>query len=138
MDNYEEGFLVVGLQDKKGFGHSDLCSEGSAFYQRKHRKSNFVTSVYGKNDFRDFWKGIRRKSVDLYWQTKSQEFALLPLHLRQDHPALDFDTIIKPDHAAVKNNLEMRKETQKVVNALSKSLWSLNYNVPKSGTNRSD
>lgn len=115
--------VVLDYKDKKGLPVIlTFVLEGSAFYQRKHRKSNFVTSVYGKNDFQGFFERALDGNQLIYIdKQKSQEFALLPLHLRQDHPALDFDTIIKPDHAAVKNNLEMRKETQKVVNALSKS-----------------
>lgn len=73
-----------------------IVPNGQATYMLKRVDSNFITSMYGRENLEQFVaRLIEKEKLIFINKEKSQELALLPLQLRQDHPAPAFDTIIK-------------------------------------------
>lgn len=76
--------------------------EGYASYQLEAVPSNFITSIYGKDDFPMFLNRNIREHKLIYISTeKSKNLALVPVQFRHDHPDLCFDTIIQKIHGDV-------------------------------------
>lgn len=75
--------------------------------------SNFITSVYGKENSEQFVMRLAEQGKLIFvGKEKSEELALLPLQLRQDHPAPAFNSIIKRFGENV--NEEMRRNGESV------------------------
>lgn len=95
---------ILGYREKDGLPVIvSVVPNGKATYHLERVDSNFITSVYGKEQIREYVQRFIENERMLYInKEKSQELALLPLRLRQDHPAPVFDTIIKRINEAVK------------------------------------
>lgn len=88
---------VLGYREQEGLPIIvSIIPGGKASYHLERVDSNFVTSAYGKENVQDFVRRMAENDKLLYMnKEKSEELALLPLQLRQDHPAPAFDCIIK-------------------------------------------
>lgn len=95
---------ILGYREKDGLPVIvSIVPNGKATYHLERIDSNFITSVYGKEQIREYVQRFIENERMLYInKEKSQELALLPLRLRQDHPAPVFDTIIKRINEPVK------------------------------------
>ena len=79
-----------------------MVPDGSAFYQLETVSSNFITSVYGRENYEGFVdRLIESKKLIYLDKEKSEELALLPVQFRQDHPAPAFNCIIQKMGAPV-------------------------------------
>ena len=95
---------ILGYREKDGLPVIvSVVPNGKATYHLERIDSNFITSVYGKEQIQEYVQRFIENERMLYInKEKSQELALLPLRLRQDHPAPAFDTIIKRINEPVK------------------------------------
>ncbi len=95
---------ILGYREKDGLPVIvSVVPNGKATYHLERVDSNFITSVYGKEQIQEYVQRFIENERMLYInKEKSQELALLPLRLRQDHPAPVFDTIIKRINEPVK------------------------------------
>ena len=95
---------ILGYREKDGLPVIvSVVPNGKATYHLERVDSNFITSVYGKEQIQEYVRRFIENERMLYInKEKSQELALLPLRLRQDHPAPVFDTIIKRINEPVK------------------------------------
>lgn len=100
-----EDSLVISLGYKDNVGNPIIVSmvpDGSAFYQLETVSSNFITSVYGRENYEGFVdRLIESKKLIYLDKEKSEELALLPVQFRQDHPAPAFNCIIQKMGAPV-------------------------------------
>lgn len=96
--------------------------QGEALYRLQTEDSNFITSVYGKNNFQNFVDRIVEQNKLLYIDNeKSSELALLPLQLRQGHPAPAYSNIIRK----IGSNVNEKKQKEE-----------LKSDVPNFGTSK--
>ncbi len=99
--------------------------QGEALYRLQTEDSNFITSVYGKNHFQNFVDRIVEQNKLLYIDNeKSSELALLPLQLRQGHPAPACNHIIRK----IGSDVNGKKQKEEVRSDVLKS------DVPNFGT----
>lgn len=83
-----------------------IVPDGTATYNLEHVESNFITSIYGKDNIQEYIGRSMEKGQLIYInKEKSKELALLPLQLRQDHLAPAFDCIIKRINCDVKTDI---------------------------------
>lgn len=96
--------IILGYREKDGSPILvSLVPEGEATYNLQRIQSNFITSVYGKEHVREYVeRSIEKRQLIYMNKEKSQELALLPLQLRQDHLAPAFDCIIRRINTDVK------------------------------------
>ena len=96
---------ILGYREEAGLPIIvSVVPDGKATYHLERVNSNFITSVYGKEQIQEYVQRIIDNRQILYInKEKSQELALLPLQLRQDHPAPVFDIIIRRINEPVKN-----------------------------------
>ena len=107
-----------GIRDKK------------ASYHLEQVDSNFITSAYGKENAQDFVRRMAENDKLLYLnKEKSEELALLPLQLRQDHPAPAFDCIIKRMGGGVKDNLRPLRSTNNVFAGFVKAVFESQVSI---------
>ena len=91
--------IVAILDYREGNGLPVMVSivpDGKATYQLERVDSNFITSVYGKDNFENYMVRMASQGKILYInKEKSEELALVPLQLRQGHLAPAYDCIIR-------------------------------------------
>lgn len=109
--------LILGYRESSGLPIIvSVVPDGKATYNLQRVDSNFITSVYGKDRIQDYVQRLVEKKQLIYInKEKSEELALLPLQLRQDHPALAFDYIIKPVAEDVKKNAAVKNMQHKQI-----------------------
>lgn len=103
---------ILGYREQDGLPIIvSIIPDGQATYHLERVDSNFITSAYGKENTKDFVRRIAESGKLLYInKEKSEELALLPLQLRQDHPAPAFDCIIKRIDDEVKENKNITRD----------------------------
>ncbi len=96
---------ILGYRERNGLPIMiSIIPDGKASYHLEWVDSNFITSAYGKENAQDFVRRMAENDKLLYMnKEKSEELALLPLQLRQDHPAPAFNCIIKRMGEGVKD-----------------------------------
>ena len=105
--------------------HSKNCiRDKKASYHLEQVDSNFITSAYGKENAQDFVRRMAENDKE-----KSEELALLPLQLRQDHPAPAFDCIIKRMGGGVKDNLRPLRSTNNVFAGFVKAVFESQVSI---------
>lgn len=105
--------VVLGYRDRDELPVIvSIAPGGKALYQLETVDSNFITSVYGRSNIQEFVNKIVEQDKLLYInKEKSMELALLPLQLRQGHPAPAFNSIIRRinDNVNEKTKVESSK-----------------------------
>ena len=88
---------VLGYREREGLPVMvSIVPGGEAAYQLETVDSNFITSAYGRTNAGDLVRRMVEGGHLIYIdKEKSEELALLPLQLRQDHPDLAYNRIIK-------------------------------------------
>ncbi len=99
---------ILGYREQDGLPVLvSVVPDGHATYNLRRVESNFITSVYGKNNIQEYVSRLIERNQLIYMnKEKSQELALLPLQLRQDHLAPAFDCIIRKLDDDVKEGSE--------------------------------
>lgn len=89
--------VVMGEKDQMGLPIvMSIAVNGKAVYELQTVDSNFITSIYGRENFTSFVERVLDADKMLYIDKKrSEEFALPRLQLRWDHPTLASASIIK-------------------------------------------
>lgn len=89
-----------------------IVPDGKATYSLEKVDLNFITSIYGRENSVQFVKRLMEQGKLIYMdKEKSQELALVPLQLRQGHPAPDFNVIIKRIGEDVNPNVKNHRES---------------------------
>lgn len=118
----EEGWIVIlGYTNKKGDPIMvSIEPEGTASVHGNIYQSNFITSVYPRENCLEYVKRLKEQGKLLYEDKKrSRELALVPLQLRQGHLVPTSDNRIRQDDQIVNGK---NKETEGILD------------VPKFGT----
>ncbi len=97
---------------------------GKGTYDLEVQDSNFITSVYGRDNFEQFLNLSLENNMVLYWnKTKSQElFSVLGLQFPKGFNNLDYNNIIHQSNNIVKKN---QTELLKIENG-----WESGKDVP--------
>ena len=86
---------------------------GQGFYELEMQESNFITSIYGRENFEEFInRAINNNKILFIDKQKSQElFSVLGLEFSKGLNSLDFNTIIHQSHNIVNKNIVEEKYT---------------------------
>lgn len=86
---------------------------GQGFYELEMQESNFITSIYGRENFEEFInRTINNNKILFIDKQKSQElFSVLGLEFSKGLNSLDFNTIIHQSHNIVNKNIVEEKYT---------------------------
>lgn len=116
--------IVAVLGYREGSGNPVVVSivpNGQATYKLEKVDSNFITSMYGKEKSEQFIMRLADQGKLIFVdKEKSEELALLPLQLRQDHPVPAFNSIIKRIGGNV--NEDVRKDAGEIAQKAMKKL----------------
>lgn len=86
---------------------------GQGFYELEMQESNFITSIYGRENFEEFInRAINNNKILFIDKQKSQElFSVLGLEFSKGLNSLDFNTIIHQSRNIVNKNIVEEKYT---------------------------
>lgn len=92
---------------------ASIKPNGQGFYELEMQESNFITSIYGRENFEEFInRAINNNKILFIDKQKSQElFSVLGLEFSKGLNSLDFNTIIHQSHNIVNKNIVEEKYT---------------------------
>lgn len=92
---------------------ASIKPNGQGFYELEMQESNFITSIYGRENFKEFInRAINNNKILFIDKQKSQElFSVLGLEFSKGLNSLDFNTIIHQSHNIVNKNIVEEKYT---------------------------
>lgn len=92
---------------------ASIKPNGQGFYELEMQESNFITSIYGRENFKEFInRAINNNKILFIDKQKSQElFSVLGLEFSKGLNSLDFDTIIHQSRNIVNENIVEEKYT---------------------------
>lgn len=92
---------------------ASIKPNGQGFYELEMQESNFITSIYGRENFEEFInRAINNNKILFIDKQKSQElFSVLGLEFSKGLNSLDFDTIIHQSRNIVNENIVEEKYT---------------------------
>lgn len=104
----EDSIIIVlsVLDNEKSPLVATVRPNGKGTYNLEVQDSNFITSVYGRDNFEQFLNLSLENNMVLYWnKTKSQElFSVLGLQFPEGLNNLDYNSIIHQSNNIVKKN----------------------------------
>lgn len=108
--------IIVVLSDIDSENNPVIASikpNGQGFYELEMQESNFITSIYGRENFKEFInRAINNNKILFIDKQKSQElFSVLGLEFSKGLNSLDFNTIIHQSHNIVNKNIVEEKYT---------------------------
>ncbi len=108
--------IIVVLSDIDSENNPVIASikpNGQGFYELEMQESNFITSIYGRENFKEFInRAINNNKILFIDKQKSQElFSVLGLEFSKGLNSLDFDTIIHQSRNIVNENIVEEKYT---------------------------
>ena len=92
---------------------ASIKPNGQGFYELEMQESNFITSIYGRENFKEFInRAINNNKILFIDKQKSQElFSVLGLEFSKGLNSLDFNTIIHQSRNIVNENIVEEKYT---------------------------
>ena len=108
--------IIVVLSDIDSENNPVIASikpNGQGFYELEMQESNFITSIYGRENFKEFInRAINNNKILFIDKQKSQElFSVLGLEFSKGLNSLDFNTIIHQSRNIVNENIVEEKYT---------------------------